>query len=49
MSIYEQMAEGDKVVNRATIRGTHHREFRSMAPTGREMEVNAVTIFPFSK
>jgi predicted ester cyclase len=32
--IEEQLAEGDKVVSRGTIRGTHHREFRDIAPTG---------------
>jgi hypothetical protein len=37
ISIDDQIAERDKVV-RATIRGTHHREFRGMAPTGKEIE-----------
>jgi predicted ester cyclase len=37
--IEEQIAEGDKVVSRGTIRGTHQREFRGMAPTGEEMEL----------
>ena len=31
ISIDEQIAEGDKVVNRITFRGTHHGEFRKMA------------------
>ena len=35
ISIEEQIAEGDKVMVRATLRGTHHREFRGMAPTGK--------------
>src|SRR5918999_6072987 len=48
ISIDEQIAEGDKVVNRVTFRGTHQREFRGMAPTGREIEVNGITIFRFS-
>jgi steroid delta-isomerase-like uncharacterized protein len=48
VSIDEQIAEGDKVVNRVTLRGTHQREFRDMAPTGKEVEVKAVTIFRFS-
>jgi steroid delta-isomerase-like uncharacterized protein len=46
--IDEQIAEGDKVVNRVTLRGTHQRQFRDMAPTGKEVEVKAVTIFRFS-
>jgi len=49
ISIDEQIAEGDKVVNRVTLRGTHQRQFRDMAPTGKEVEVKAVTIFRFSK
>jgi steroid delta-isomerase-like uncharacterized protein len=48
ISIDEQIAEGDKVVNRVTLRGTHQRQFRDMAPTGKEVEVKAVTIFRFS-
>jgi serine phosphatase RsbU (regulator of sigma subunit) len=37
------------VVNRVTLRGTHQRQFRDMAPTGKEVEVKAVTIFRFSE
>jgi steroid delta-isomerase-like uncharacterized protein len=48
ISIDEQIAEGDKVVNRVTLRGTHQRAFRDMAPTGKEVELSAVTIFRFS-
>jgi predicted ester cyclase len=46
--IEEQLAEGDKVVSRGTIRGTHQREFRGMAPTGKEMEIMGMPIFRFS-
>jgi len=48
ISVDEQIAEGDKVVNRVTLRGTHQRQFRDMAPTGKEVELKAVTIFRFS-
>ena len=48
ISIDEQIAEGDKVVNRVTLRGTHQRQFRDMEPTGKEVELKAVTIFRFS-
>ena len=48
ISIEEQIAEGDKVVNRVTLRGTHQRVFRDMTPTGKEMKIKAVTIFRFS-
>jgi steroid delta-isomerase-like uncharacterized protein len=49
LSIEEQIAEGDKVVIRATFRGTHQREFRGMAPAGKEIEVKGVTVFRFSE
>jgi serine phosphatase RsbU (regulator of sigma subunit) len=45
----EQIAEGDKVVSRGTIRGTHLREFRGMAPTGEEMEIPGMAVFRFSE
>jgi steroid delta-isomerase-like uncharacterized protein len=48
LSIEEQIAEGDKVVNRITFRGTHLREWRGMAPTGEEVEINGIGIFRFS-
>src|SRR5215218_523711 len=49
ISIDKQIAEGDNVVNRVTLRGTHQRQFRDMAPTGKEIEIKAVTIFRFSE
>src|SRR5215213_8466056 len=48
ISIDEQIAEGDKVVSRYTMRGTHQRAFRDLAPTGKEIEIEGVTIFRFS-
>jgi predicted ester cyclase len=48
VSIDEQIAEGDKVVNRVTLRGTHQRQFRDMSPTGKEVRINAATIFRYS-
>src|SRR5215203_5249433 len=48
ISINEQLAEGDKVVVHATIRGTHQREFRGMAPTGKEIEERGFSVFRFS-
>jgi serine phosphatase RsbU (regulator of sigma subunit) len=48
LSIDDQIAEGDKVVSRITVRGTHQREFRGMAPTGKEIELKGITIFRFS-
>jgi steroid delta-isomerase-like uncharacterized protein len=49
ISIDEQIAEGDKVVTRVTFRGTHQRDFRGMAPTGKEVEIKGITIFRFSE
>jgi serine phosphatase RsbU (regulator of sigma subunit) len=46
--IEEQIAEGDKVVSRGTIRGTHQREFRGMAPTGEEVDIPGTAVFRFS-
>jgi serine phosphatase RsbU (regulator of sigma subunit) len=48
ISIDDQIAEGDKVVVHATIRGTHQREFRGMAPTGKEIEEKGFSVFRFS-
>jgi steroid delta-isomerase-like uncharacterized protein len=48
ISINDQIAEGDKVVVHATIRGTHQREFRGMAPTGKEIEERGFSVFRFS-
>jgi serine phosphatase RsbU (regulator of sigma subunit) len=46
--IDDQIAEGDKVVVRATIRGTHQGRFRGMAPTGKEIEEKGFSVFRFS-
>jgi predicted ester cyclase len=48
ISIEDQIAEGDKMVSRFTIRGTHQGDFRGMAPTGKEIEIKGVTTFRFS-
>jgi serine phosphatase RsbU (regulator of sigma subunit) len=47
--IEEQLAEGDKVVSRGTIRGTHQGEFRGIAPTGEGMEIPGMAVFRFSE
>jgi predicted ester cyclase len=49
ISSEEQIAEGDKVVVRATIRGTHQREFRGMAPTAKQIEERGFSVFRFSE
>jgi predicted ester cyclase len=48
ISIEEQIAEGDKVMIRVTLRGTHLGDFRGMAPTGKEIEIMGMAVFRFS-
>jgi len=47
-TIEEQIAEGDRVVTRWRMRGTHQGEFRGIAPTGKELDVTGIGIFRFS-
>jgi serine phosphatase RsbU (regulator of sigma subunit) len=47
-SIEDQIAEGDRVMTRWKIRGTLQSEFRGIAPTGKELELNGIGIFRFS-
>ena len=49
ISIDDQIAEGDKVMVHATIRGTHQTEFRDMAPTGKHIEERGFSVFRFSE
>ena len=43
--IEEQIAEGDRVVNRLVARGTHKGEFLGIPATGKEVTGDNVTIF----
>ena len=43
-TIEDQIAEGDKVMTRWKIRGTHQGEFRGTAPTGKEVEINGIVV-----
>jgi serine phosphatase RsbU (regulator of sigma subunit) len=47
-AIEDQIADGDRVMTRWTIRGIHQGEFRGMAPTGEGVEINGIGIFRFS-
>lgn len=38
------IAEGDKVVTRYTLRGTHENEFMGIEPTGNEVEIQGISI-----
>ncbi len=50
MEVIELIAEDDKVVGRFTCSGTHVREWRGHAPTGRRFEtVDEVSIFRLSE
>ena len=43
--IEDQLAEGDKVVTRWSLQGTHEGPFQGIPPTGRRMTMAGITIF----
>lgn len=44
-TIHEQIAEGDKVASRVTMRSVHNRgDFQGLPPTGKEITSDSVTI-----
>jgi predicted ester cyclase len=48
-TIEEQVAEGEKVVSRWTLRGTHRGEFFGVAGTGNRVEFTGIQIDRFDK
>ena len=48
-TIEDQISEGDKVVTRWRMNGTHRGEFRGIAPTEAELEVTGIGVFRFSE
>ena len=44
VSVEDEIAEGDKVVTRWTIRGTHRGELMGMSPTDEQVEIKGSTI-----
>lgn len=45
MTVNDMIAEGDKVVARVTVSGTHKGEFMGTPPTARSFEAQAIDIF----
>ena len=43
--VEDMIAEGDKVVIRATFKGTHKRKLMEIAPTGKEVTEPAIIIY----
>jgi predicted ester cyclase len=48
ISIEDQLADGDKVVARVTLRGTHRGDFLGIAPTHRRVAYEAIDISRFA-
>jgi len=44
-TVEDLVAEGDKVVVRWTVRGTHQGELMGIAPTGKQVTVTGITIY----
>jgi steroid delta-isomerase-like uncharacterized protein len=47
-SVEDQVQEGDTVVNRLVVRGTHRGDFQGIPATGRAVEMPAITIQRFA-
>lgn len=45
VAIEDMVAEGDKVVYRWNLQGTHRSEFMGVPPTGRELVASGIVIF----
>lgn len=48
VTIEDVVAEGDKIVYRNQVTGTHHGEYRGMAPTGRSVSYAEIFIVRFA-
>jgi steroid delta-isomerase-like uncharacterized protein len=48
LTVEDLIAEGDKVVGRTTVTGTHRGEFMGVAPTGKSVTYNEIFIFRFA-
>lgn len=47
LTFHEVFSNGDRLVVRFTMTGTHRGEFLGIAPTGRTVAVDGITIFHF--
>jgi steroid delta-isomerase-like uncharacterized protein len=47
VEVEDMIAEGDKVVGRNTVTGTHRGEYMGIAPTGKSVRYNEIFIFRF--
>ncbi len=48
VAVEDLIAEGDKVVGRNSVTGTHRGEYMGIAPTGRSVTYDEVFIFRFA-
>ena len=48
VTVEDLIAEGDKVVNRNTVTGTHQGEYMGLPPTGKSVTYNEIFIFRFA-
>jgi len=47
LTIEDLIAEGDKVVSRNSVRGTHRGEYLGIPPTGKSVTYNEIFVFRF--
>ena len=48
VTVEDLVAEGDRVVARVTMRGTHQGDFQGLAPTGKLVQVRVIDMFRIS-
>ncbi|MEV0180186.1 ester cyclase [Streptomyces sp. NPDC050625] len=48
VAVEETITEGDKVVSRNTVTGTHRGEYQGLPPTGKTVTYNEIFIFRFT-